>query len=100
MHVLIVQKNCFVKNVWPANWVLFIYIPTHYVKKNKELDFNRYLQLTRLARGNAPDCGARDPGFNSRLWQGFVCFVVVVILLFVQKYIIHKIYRRLGAKLL
>jgi len=53
---------------------------------------NRYSQLTRWFSGNASALGARGPGFNSRLRQGFLglifCFVVVVFLLFDHQHII------------
>jgi len=89
LHVKILQKNAFVENVWPANLALFIYVSTHCVETVKRLDYNRYCQLTRWCSGNASALGARGPGFNPRLRQGFLCFmfyfVVVVILLFCQK---------------
>jgi len=46
-------------------------------------------QLTRWCSGNASALGARCPGFNTRLRQGFLCLifciVVVVFLLFLSK---------------
>ena len=42
--------------------------------------------LTRWCRGNASALGAKGPWLNARLRQGFyVCFVVVVFLLFCPK---------------
>ena len=38
--------------------------------------FKRYVQLSRWYSGIATDCGARVPGFNFRLWQGFFIFVL------------------------
>jgi len=70
----IIQKNVFVENVWPANSALFIYVSTHCVEKVKWLDYNRYSQLTRWCSGNASALGARSPGFNPRLRQGFFMF--------------------------
>ena len=29
-----------------------------------------YVQLTLWPRGYSPDCGARGPAFNTRIWQG------------------------------
>jgi len=47
------------------------------------------LAVEKLCKGKASDLGARGPGFNSRLWQGFLCFsfcfVVVVFLHFLSK---------------
>jgi len=92
----ILQKNAFVENVWPANLALFIYVSTHCVETVKWLDYNRYCQLTRWCSGNASALGARGPGFNPRVRQGFLCFifcyvVVVFLLFFVKKHIIcHK----------
>jgi len=69
---------------------------THCAETVKWLDYNPYSQLTRWCSGNASALGAKGPGFNSRLRQGFLglifCFVVVVFLLFVHKHIIcHNI---------
>jgi len=72
MHVKIVQKNVFVENVWPANLTLFIYVSTHCVDTVKWLDYNRCSKLTRWCSGNASALGARGPGFNPRLRQGFL----------------------------
>jgi len=83
------ENNVFVVNVWPANLALFIYVSTHWVEQVKWLDYNRYSQLTRWCSGNASALGARGPGFNPQLRQGFLClifcFVLVVFLLFCQK---------------
>ena len=62
----------------------------HCVETVKWLDYNRYCQLTRWCSGNASAWGARGPGFNSRIRQGFLCFifcfvVVVFFLFFYQK---------------
>jgi len=58
-------------------------------KHLKNIVYNRYFQLTQWFRGNAPALGARCPGFNSRIRQGFLylmfCFVVVVFLPFCPK---------------
>ena len=89
MHVNILQKNVFVENVWPANLPLFVYVSTHWVETVKWLGYNGYSQLTRWCSGNASALGARGPGFNPRLRQGFLCLtfciVVVVFLLFCPK---------------
>ena len=89
MHIKILQKNAFVENVWPANLALFVYVSNHCVETVKWLDYNRYSQLTRWCSGNASALGAKGPGFNPRLRQGFLClifcFVVVVFLLFCPK---------------
>jgi len=86
---IVLQKNVFVENVWPANFALFVYVSTHCVETVKWLDYNRYSQLTRWCSGNASALGARGPGFNARFRQGFlcliVCFVVDVFLLFLSK---------------
>jgi len=75
--------------VWPAHLALFIYISTHCIETVKYLDNNRYSQLTWWCRGNTSALGARGPGFNSRLRQGFLClifcFVVLVFSLFLSK---------------
>ena len=87
-----IQKNVFVENVWSANLALFIqaYVSTHFVENVKWLDYNRFSQLTRWCRRNASALGARGPGFNPQLRQGFLClifcFVVVVFLLFLSKH--------------
>ena len=78
-----------VENVWPANSALFIYLSTHCVLTVKQLDRNRYSQLTRWCRGNASALSTRGPGFHSGLRHEFLClsfcFVVVVVLLFCPK---------------
>ena len=59
IHVKILKRRRrrrkFVENVWPANSALFIYGQTLCVKTVKQLYNNRYFQLTRRTRGNAPD---------------------------------------------
>ena len=70
----ITEKNAFVENVWPANVALFIYVSTHCVETVKWLDYNRYFQLTRWCSGNASAWGARGPGFNPQIGQGFFMF--------------------------
>ena len=89
MHVKYYRKDAFVENVWPANLALFVYVSTHCVEPIKWLDYNRSSQLTWWCSGNASALGARGPGFNPRLLQGFLClilcFVVVVFLLFLSK---------------
>jgi len=89
MHVKYYRKNVFVENVWPANLALFVYVSTHCVETIKWLVYNWYSQLTRWCSGNASALGARRPGFNPRLRQGFLCLifciVVVVFLLFLSK---------------
>ena len=73
MHVKYYRNNVFVEMVWPANLALFGYVSTHCVETVKWLDYNRYSQLTRWCSGNASALGARGPGFNARLRQGFLC---------------------------
>jgi len=89
MHVKNTEKNVFVENVWPANFALFIYVSTHCVEAVKQLDYNRYSQLTRWCSGNACALGAGGPWFNPQLRQGsiclIICFVVVVFLLYCPK---------------
>ena len=70
-----ITENVFVENVWPANLALFVYVSTHCVETVKWLDYyNRYSQLTRWCSGNASALGARGPGLNLRLRQGFFMF--------------------------
>ena len=82
MHVKYYRKNVFVQNFWPANLALFIYVSTHCVGTDKWLDYNRYSQLTRWCSSNASALGARGPGFNPWLRQGYIfrfficCFCV------------------------
>ena len=59
----------FVENVWPANLVFVIYFSTQCVETVKQLDNDRYFQLTRWSRANATSLDG--PGFESRLWEGF-----------------------------
>ena len=40
----------------------------------------RYSQLTRWCKGNASALGARCPGFNPGLRQGFLCLNFVLLL--------------------
>jgi len=75
----ILQKNVFVENVWPANLALFVYVSTHCVDTVKWLDYNRYSQLTQWCSGNASALGARGPGFNPRLRQGFLCLIFCIV---------------------
>jgi len=51
------------------------------VETVKYLDNNRYVQLTRWSRGNASALCARCPAFNSRLCQGVLCLIFVLLLL-------------------
>jgi len=53
---------------------------------------NRYVWLTWCPRGNFPDCGARGPGFDSRLWQGFSCLLVVVVVVVVDVVVVVIIF--------
>ena len=83
------RNNELVENVCPANSALFIYVLTHCVETVQQVD-NRYSQLTQQYRGNTSALGARGPGFNSGLRQGFLCLFFcfdVVFLLFIQKHI-------------
>ena len=83
MHVKMLQKNKFVENVWPANSALFIYVSTHCAETVKQLDYNRYSQMTLLCRVNASALGARGPGFNPCSGKGFyVSFFVLLLLCF------------------
>jgi len=75
MHVQIIQKNVIVENVWPANLALFIFVSIHCIETVKWLDYNRYSQLTWARSGNASALGARGPGFNPHLRQGFLCLI-------------------------
>jgi len=45
---------------------LFMFRPIM-LKQLNNFDYNRHVQLSWLARGYAPDCDARGPGFTSRL---------------------------------
>jgi len=78
------RKNAFVENVWPANLALFIYVSAHCVETVKWLDYNRYCHLTWWCSGNASALGARGPGFNPRIRQGFlyVSFFALLLLCF------------------
>jgi len=69
------RNNEFVENVCPANSALFIYVSTHCVETVKKLEYNRCSQLTQWCSGNASAFGARGPGFNSRLRQGFLYLI-------------------------
>ena len=86
------RNSVFVKNVWPANSALFIYVSTHCVETVK-IAWLQSILLTQWCSGNASALGVRGPGFNSCLRQRFLCLiffciVVVAFLLFVQKHII------------
>ena len=81
------EKNEFVENVRPANSALFIYVrPISWKQLNSLLTINT---LSWLSSTVVSGLGARGPGFNYRLRQGFLClifcFVVVVFLLFFTK---------------
>ena len=81
--------------MWHANsalfflHLLFIYISTLCVETVKWLDYNHYSQLTRWCSSNESTFGARGPGFNSRLRNGFLCLIFCyvgdVFLLFLSK---------------
>jgi len=70
LHVKIIQKErlCW-KSVARKIWLYLCFDPLR--QTVKQLDFNRYVQLSRWHRGNASDCGAWYPWFNSRLWKWF-----------------------------
>ena len=76
-----ITEKIICQNVWPANSALFICVSTHCVETVKQLDYNRFSELTRWCRCYASDLGARGPGFNSRLRQGFL-WVLLFFLLF------------------
>jgi len=74
----------------PQIWLcLFTFRPI----ASKQLN-GSILSVDSGCSGKASALGARSPGFNPRLRQGFLClifcFVVVVILLFVHKHIICR----------
>ena len=55
MHVRLLKKNEFVKNVGPRLFCVLTYC----VETVKTLDYIRYSQLTRWCRGNASTLSAR-----------------------------------------
>jgi len=76
------------------------YVSPHCVETVKWLGYNRYFQLTRWCSGKASAMGARCPGFNSRLRNGFLCLnfvwfcccVLLCVFIFCPKHIIcHNI---------
>ena len=56
------------KKIWLC---LFTFRPITLKQLNSN---NRYSQLTQRSRVNASDWGARGPGFDCQLWQGFLCY--------------------------
>ena len=85
--MLISQKNDCLKYV-ASNLALFVYVYVHCAKTDTQLYFNRYFQLSRWPSGNALDCGARGPGFDSRLWQAFLCLIVLFCFMLFYYYMI------------
>ena len=66
--------------------LLCLIVLTYYVEYNY-----RYAQLSQWSGGNAPDCDARGPGFNSRLWLIFVClFLLLCFYFFDHKHYLHE----------
>ena len=55
------------------------------VETVKWLYYNRYSQLTRWCSGNASALGARGPGFNPRLRQGFFVLLLLCFYFFCPK---------------
>jgi len=84
------RKSAFVKNVWPVNSALFIYVSTHCFETVKWPYYNRYSQLTRWYNGYTSVLGARGPGFNSQLWLGFFMFDFFVLLLLLCFYFLSQ----------
>jgi len=64
MHDQILQKNDFVEKVWHA--ALFIYVSIDYVRTVEYL-----IAIIQFSIGNALECDASAPVFNSQLWQLF-----------------------------
>jgi len=74
----------------PQIWLcLFTFRPIALKEFNSLTTIETLMQLTRWCSGNASALGARGPGFNPLLLQGFLClifcFVVVVFFLFCPK---------------
>ena len=69
------RKNSFVDKVRLAQLALFMFWPIMLIITDTQLDYNRFVSSSRLSRRNAPDCGARCPGFDSRPWQLFLCLL-------------------------
>jgi len=79
------------KKCGPKIVASFVYVSTHYVETVKEIDCNRYVQLTWWPRGYASDCSARASAFDSQIWQGFLWVFCCYYFTFCQKYIIYTI---------
>ena len=81
------QTNNFVKNVWHIWLSLFTLGPI--VLKQFTNTLTSLVHLFRWCRCNTSECGARGPGFGSRLWKRIfmfaLCFVVVVVFTYVFK---------------
>jgi len=80
----ITEKMHLLKMSGPQIWLCLFYVSTHCVETVKWLDYNRYCQLTRSCSGNASALGARGPGFDPRICQGFfyVSFFALLLLCF------------------
>ena len=73
-HVHVYTPKNFVKNVWPTNVALFVFVSSHYAEIIKYIDYTRY---TWWSRCNEPDNCVRCPSIDLRIGQGFyVCFLV------------------------
>jgi len=75
------RKVDFVENVCPENLALFDYVSMQTAESVKIAWLQSIKSDGSVAYRNASDCGARVPGFDSRLWQGllFVCFVFLLL---------------------
>jgi len=62
-----------------ARKVGFVYLRFDPLRRNSNMAHNRYSQLTRRCSSNASALGARGLGFNPRLRQGFLFFVLLLL---------------------
>jgi len=77
------MRICQIHACWniTEKWICWKCVARKFGFFNVSISNNRYFQLTSSSGTNASDWVARGPGFESRLCQGFLCLVLLLLLL-------------------
>ena len=77
------RKTTLLKTCVPQSWFCVDALLKQ-LNSLTSIDMFTWLSGLEWSRGNTSDWDARDPGFNSRLWQGFECLLCCDITFFVK----------------